>query len=125
MNHKVLTDDEIAALPPELRRLIELPLPDLPKESEMAPPPRMVFNVTLVIIQGHAGKPESSSEQILADHFSDLYYYQIKTKGPIIGRYKFWRSVLNSAAGTEVRGALKKIIWALKILILILKTTAH
>src|SRR5262245_58001581 len=125
MKHKVLTDDEIAALSPELRRLIELPLPDFPKETEIVQPSQVIFSVTLVIIQGHVGKPESDDEQTLADHFSELYGYQIKTKGPIIGRYKFWRSVLKSAAGTEIRGTFKKIFWALKILVLLLKMTAH
>jgi hypothetical protein len=119
----------LAALPPELKPIFEVPDSDLPGQTPgPAPSPRVVHVIQIFV--NWYGKPQppaapASSDagaaaqtavdsKGLMEMLSDRYSLCVKKYGPIRGALRFWyevvRDLLLSQAGQDLWGAIQKLI---------------
>jgi hypothetical protein len=118
-------DESVRLSSPDAYRLIDTPIPDIPKESEVKQPPSEVTTLTEEIVSGRETSIEPDIDQEIVAHFNERYHRMLNQYGQIKGRYKYWKAVLDSEAGRETRGIVRMAVWAVKILFLILKTRAQ
>jgi hypothetical protein len=53
-------------------------------------------------------------------HMDEVYNRLIKQKGPIRGRYAYWKMVFESAAGEEAVRVWKWIRWVIRAMIVLI-----
>lgn len=117
---QTLYDDDAVSLPAKARQIIESPLPDNSQGKNLTPLPEPIQQAITQFITGNKKLPDNDLERDLIQHFNDAYALWIELYGPIMGRIKFWKSVIQSSSGRDLTTAVRAMLLIVKVLSLLI-----